>query len=675
MTDIRKRLNLCVKPLFFLCLALGLIFNAKTAKAADPAVELVNPKLLATYDGIEIYGEESYSFIQPYEGMMIINLKLVNTTDKYQYLRYDASNDCVAKDKNAKTIVSNIQTPCTHPSPNWFFFQPKEERMMQLALYYHNPQNVNTTVKNAPFSVSVEFTHKDVIENKYESSESTKHTLTVDFTVTNYAYKTALKGKKMATATVSGYVQDSKGNPIQYATVNVNSGCLEYGGIRTDAKGYFSVKVAPYYSKYRKKWNTYVIEVSADGYQTTNTVITPKKNKTIKKTIKLAKAAKKVAYKQTKVVDTNIQVYDLDASADGSVIATVPFHTLLPEDQLKGKTKMVVASKTGKIYFEKELPTETPMVYVSDDGKYIVVVNEYAGSWESNAVIYDINGNEVYKTPDKLMCMNPYTGEDNIENGQRCWCAVLSKNNKLLALGSCDGDLWVYDWQNDKRIWSAAPQGQVRTIDFSDDDKYMYVTAGGGYVYCYDVATGKEVWRNFVMAWGTQAIVTSKYFVVTTKADGYSLFVIDRFTGKTVWDYPTITRGCALTVSKDETLLFWGSDNGTAYTPANAAIFDLDTGKLKQVYNVLGDYSAQGAVFSEDGKQILIKSSKGFGIYNVKTGAPVYEKKVVSGDGQNAYSLSFSLYATPDFKYVVAGFNDDPSFRFWGQLYFFKKTK
>ncbi len=90
---------------------------------------------------------------------------------------------------------------------------------------------------------------------------------------------------------------------------------------------------------------------------------------------------------------------------------------------------------------------------------------------------------------------------------------------------------------------------------------------------------------------------------------------------------------------------------------------------------VHGDYSSQGAVFSSDGNQILIKTSKGFGIYNVKTGAPVYEKRVVSGEDQNAFSLSFSLYASPDFEYVVAGFNDDPSFRFWGQVYFFKKTK
>ena len=65
------------------------------------------------------------------------------------------------------------------------------------------------------------------------------------------------------------------------------------------------------------------------------------------------------------------------------------------------------------------------------------------------------------------------------------------------------------------------------------------------------------------------------------------------------------------------------------------------------------------------------KSEETIGVFNAKTGEALYTKDVVSSKSSD--SLCFSLYASSDLKYIAAGFNSDKSFRFGGNLYFFKK--
>ena len=141
--------------------------------------------------------------------------------------------------------------------------------------------------------------------------------------------------------------------------------------------------------------------------------------------------------------------------------------------------------------------------------------------------------------------------------------------------------------------------------------------------------------------------------------------------GKQIWNCPTVCRGSGISVSPDGKKLWWGTDNGGEYTPLNSCIFNLSNGKILQMFTVKGRYSGMQAVFSSNSKKILIKDGKGFGVYSVKTGEPYYETDVVSTQGD---SLSFSLYASSDLKYVAAGYNDKKSFRFWGKMYYYKRS-
>ena len=361
----------------------------------------------------------------------------------------------------------------------------------------------------------------------------------------------------------------------------------------------------------------------------------------------------------------------MDASSDGSVIATVPFHTMLPTAKTDGKRFLFVTNKKGKVLFQKALPSETPYVDVSNDGKYVTVTSAYVGERKCNAIIYDKSGTEVYRTPDKMPVLNPYTLKYEKDDYVESYCAVLSNNNNILAYSSTDGGLWLIDWKNNKILSQTDIKGQLRTIDFSKNDDLVYVTGGGGYAYCIRVSTGEIVWKSFIQTWATQSILYKNYYIVTTKNENTTLYVLNASTGKKIWDYPTTCRGSGISVSPDGKKLWWGTDNGTTYTPLNNCIFKLSNGKLLQTFTVNGSYSGMQAAWSKDSKSILIKNGTGFGVYNVKTGEAYYEKKVVKNVGD---SLSFSLYASSDLKYVVAGFNDNKNFRFWGKLYFFERT-
>ena len=74
-----------------------------------------------------------------------------------------------------------------------------------------------------------------------------------------------------------------------------------HNSVFTNNKGYYCVKVKPYYSKYRKMWSEYAITPRVKGYKTKTIIVKPSKKK-IKKTIKLKKQTSKISYKQRTVV-------------------------------------------------------------------------------------------------------------------------------------------------------------------------------------------------------------------------------------------------------------------------------------------------------------------------------------------------------------------------------------
>ncbi len=646
----------------FLCIGIIGVNDGKAHAASNPQCELMDPALLGSFEGIELWGEKSWEFTLPCDRMMIFQVLVKNTTDQFKHFKYYDGSTTI---DGPKDITSHLWKGTIHPQPGWFEMQPKSERMMQVVIEVTDVQSMKN-LSNKNVSVQINFETSSVDTNGFVGN-AVNHTLILKSKVKTISKKALLKGKN-CTVKICGYLKNKNGKPLKNANVMISSGWCLQNSVFTNKKGYFSVKVKPYYSKYRKMWSEYAITPRVKGYKQKTIIVKPEK-KTIKKTIKLAKQASTLKYKQTKKIDLGIQAYDLDATADGSVIAVLPFHTLLKKEETEGKRKLTVVTKTGELLFQKDLPSETPYADVSDDGQYITITSEYAGDRKSNAVIFDKSGNELYRTPDTLPILNHYTKKFEKNDYVESYCARLSHDNRLLAYSSTDGDFWMIDWKTGEIIWQTCVEGQIRTLDYSKDNSKIYMTAGGGYAYAFDVSTGKQLWSTFIQGWGTESTLTEKYYITTTKSDGYSLIVMDVKTGKILWDYPVSCRGNFVSVSPDGKKLWWGNDKGGDYTPVNSAIFDLQTGKLLTVFTLNDRYSAMVAFWSADGKKILIKDGAGFGVYNSTTGEPYFEKKVVNDKTND--SLCFSLYASPDLKYVVAGFNTDKNFRFGGSLFFF----
>ncbi|MCR5395859.1 MAG: PQQ-binding-like beta-propeller repeat protein [Lachnospiraceae bacterium] len=636
--------------------------------AVDRQTSLKNPTLKTTLEGgIELYGEKSYgTFVEPCDGPIIIMMKVKNVSGERRYVRFD--NEPFSGEKK---ITQYIGDYASFPQPNFYYLNPGEEDYFQARINFNSNE-----MKNASGKVNLPM--KWTVYGYGEQDQMLQLSQTIDTTtvkVKSYTQKKIQTDKKLRTATLKGYLKNKKGEPIANTYIRVESGYSGTMYAKTNAKGYYSIKVMPHKVEFSGKWSRYTLTPQADGYNKRSVVVTPSNKKTITKNITLNKSTSKYKYKQTKKIDTKIQPYDLDSDTKGKVIATVPFHTLLPRDKTNGKRKLVVANpQNGKTYFTKNLPEETPYVDVSDDGKYVTVTSAFGDSNTYNAIIYDIEGNEVYRTPNEMPILSHYTGLETNKGTVRSMCARLSHNDNYLCYATVDGYVYMLDWKNNSILWSACVKGQVRTIDFSADNKYVYVTDGGGDCTSFVVSSGAKQWNTFVGTWGCDTEVTDKYIATTVKSDGYSLTVLNRKTGKKLWTYPVMYRGSGIAISPNQKYLWYGNDNGSISSVENSCIFDIKTGKLLNVLPPLdnrGGTAGMEASFSKDSKKIVVKNGRGFGIYDVKTGEELYSKVVLKkGVGD---SLTFSLYASPDLKYIVGGFNDKTDFRFWGQLYFFKR--
>ena len=77
---------------------------------------------------------------------------------------------------------------------------------------------------------------------------------------------------------------------------------------------------------------------------------------------------------------------------------------------------------------------------------------------------------------------------------------------------------------------------------------------------------------------------------------------IDRETGEMVWTYQTGSRGTKLTLSPDESILFWGNDTGAR--DHGTYFLDANTGAPLWTVN----YGGQAAWFTSDSQFVAIKS-------------------------------------------------------------------
>ena len=175
---------------FFICVVSVAIYGRETKAAADPQCELINPTKLGTYGDIELWGEKEYKFTLPCDRIMIYQVLVKNTSDKYKSFKY--LNDI--KINAPSGIKSHLWVGTIHPQPNWFNLQPKSERMMQITVEVLNKDGMKNYSKK---SVSLDMNFEiGEVDNRGSLGTTTKHSLNISSTVTTISQKSLTKGKK-----------------------------------------------------------------------------------------------------------------------------------------------------------------------------------------------------------------------------------------------------------------------------------------------------------------------------------------------------------------------------------------------------------------------------------------------------------------------------------------------
>ena len=322
------------------------------------------------------------------------------------------------------------------------------------------------------------------------------------------------------------------------------------------------------------------------------------------------------------------------------ILATVKFHD--DESNANETAYLNVFDTDGKLLFRKHLGVQNTMVEVSDDGSLICAAitpknrvkgNEAADNDSTAAppdsitTIFDINGNVVFE-------YEPHS----FNRGAR-----ISHDNKLLAMEVEQCTFGIIDIATKQILWKDYRGNQIRQIIFSEDDSVVYMGSQER-IIAYRVSDGTKLWETDIFSFPIDMIASSKYIYASSKTTGGNdnkLACINRETGKMEWTYQVGSRGTKLTISPDETLLYWGNDTGAR----DNSMYMLDAKTGQPLWSVGG--CNQAAWFTSDSQYVAMK---GYGLVEVydRDG----NKVATSAVGSNA-RMSWFVYVKDDLSTLL----------------------
>lgn len=320
----------------------------------------------------------------------------------------------------------------------------------------------------------------------------------------------------------------------------------------------------------------------------------------------------------------------------GDIIATVKFHD--DEPGANATAYLNVFDHDGKLLMRKPTGVQTCCVCVSPDGTLVGSCITPAAQGNVNftdetpgnighATIFDRNGNKVFE----------------LNTGTRAM--EISHDNKYVALDVNGGyTVGIMDIDTKEILWEDYRGEQIRFLIFSEDDSVLYM-GSQECIAAYEAKTGKMIWQTFLTnGFPIDMILSSKYLYASPKGTGGNdnkLCCIDRKSGEMVWTFQTGSRATKLTVSPDETILFWGNDTGAR--DHGCYMLDAETGSPLWSTN----YGAQAAWFTSDSEYVAIKA---YSILEVFTRDGV--KIATTACGANS-KMSWFVYLNDDLSRIL----------------------
>ena len=611
--------------------------------------------LYATLQNVEIWGQEELDYyIQP-EGQFLKRFIVKNMNSSPVYFRMDTpqNSDIVGP----LSSITNYQF-AVHPNGWDGYMEAGEERTINLDVC---PENVSD---ESNVSGPLEMHLKVSVSTDNDRPQTTN--FIVKQNVTFYGNE-EFTDPSTYRGTITSVIKDEDGNPIKGAVIR---GAVEYSPRRmyalSDENGEFSLKVQAYKTVYANAWKECQLCVKKDGYNARQIIVYPKVDETVTVEMTLFPENQLLKYEENGVVDLKLQGYENDTDGE-STIAFVPFHTGQKSSIIKDRIQVTATDFDGNLLFEYPISEEQPYVQVSKDGKYVVTnINSSddvtrSSGWKT--VILDRDGNEVYSIDQYPVEAKENWPSESEANNSISRCAGISNTGKYLVASNCIGNFWVVDWQNNNVLWQDYIYGQVRTVDFSEDDSLLYISSGDGYYRCYTI-DGKLVWKTFVDTWATKVRLTDDSIAILTKCGSDCLKVLDRETGKIRWTYPAMQSSMSMDVSPDGKYLWYGGHTSSGFSVIANSVFDMETGQI--IYS-LGCENAVAGAFSADGTKLVVSDRHGVYVYNSSDGSYLWSKTIVEDRDP---SFSFSVLTNQDASRIVVAKNTEPT-EYYGQAYFF----
>ena len=562
-----------------------------------------------------------------------------------------------------------------HPQPGMLYLEPGETYPVRIQ--YLIPSDSRAPAWSPGDHINVPMTltiQEQSVSTGLDVGSAVTVTLPHDITVVRPVNATAFDPDPAPNATISGTVRHAD-TLLPYA----NTGLLVEGAtgsqhIQTDATGHYTAQIYAYKrSGGEPDWREFSLWMdNAEHLRDGLPILIPKAGETTSFDYLAPPARTMASYTNTGSLQLGLSAYAWHASVDGSVIATVPFHSGLAADVIASRSFVNVFTSEGTSLWRYPLNGETPAIDVSDDGQYIATTRRPDSQigkplvTGGEAIVLNRAGQLLRTFPMVTRSMSPWGPEDRQPFYTE---ARFSHDNKYLALGDGEGWLSLVDMATGQELWHTFLKGQVRRIDFDTNDARLFASAGDGYLRAFDLS-GNQLWKTWVDSWIAGNDISAHYILASSKAARQGLHLINKVTGTTVWSYQVETLG-HVGISPDESYVSYGTFGGGGFWLPGNAIFSIDgmpvwqLGRADQSAADAGTVSASGD---------LIAFSRGCTV-NVsdRSGRPVFRSPVLGGfnDADCAGQYNFMMWMSSDGKRMVSALGPRDMSTVGGSVYFF----
>ncbi len=515
-------------------------------------------------DGFEVsYEDVTYVSDWPPESSIRRWIAVKNTTSGPLFLNFTV------------TCLETGMDISPFPQPNELFLQPGESQKIRyfLDLSWRTGLGPNSPPGEYPFTTKVEVF----------PAEDRSKVLTV------YLHHLVRLGLEDFTpnAVVYGRVYDENARPFPPGIIQIHlngaGGVPQYSTIAGEG-GHYSIPCWAGRYQMSSEVHRYILSVDAPGYKAFNRVLEPQEGDSIKVNIYLKRATDNASFTLKSSYNTNLTIFRGDVTADERYFVVSHAHMEgFTDDEMHQRASIYYFSMDGELLWSRFIGNEVWGIDLSDDGSYVAA----AIMVEDKIILLDRNGTELWNTAD--------LGYGPLESRE----VRISHNNQYVAVGATGrGFLNLLRLADGSLVWGKTlGAGQIRQIQFSPDDQYIYIGNGDGFLYKLDI-NGNLIWRTDIQSWPYTyglIITPDEAYIATATKMGRTSF-IDGSIGDILWSFDTGS-GAWVDIAPDASFVVVGTGG-----PYGTAFFDRD-GNLRWWKGV-----SESGMITDDGKYILISS-------------------------------------------------------------------